>query len=56
MKFEIFKADGLFYFHIKAGNNKIVAQSEGYPQRKSAMKAIKSIQRGAGTAKVVELD
>lgn len=56
MKFEIFKESGQFYFHIKAGNNKIVAQSEGYPQRKSALKAIKAIKKGAGTAKVVELD
>jgi len=35
--FSIFKGrDGLFYWHIKAKNGEIVAQSEGYRTEQSA--------------------
>jgi uncharacterized protein YegP (UPF0339 family) len=47
-KFEIFKGkDGQWYFHLKAKNNKIIAHSEGYRNKKSCYKAIHSIRDNA---------
>lgn len=42
MTFEIFKdSKSLFRFRIRSGNNKIVAQSEGYKTKQSAIRTIK---------------
>lgn len=42
-KFTVFQgADKLWYFHITASNGKIIAQSEGYTRRRSAVQAILS--------------
>lgn len=47
MKFEVFQGkNGQFYFRIVSGNNKIVAVSEGYTQKKSALQTINSIYLG----------
>lgn len=47
MKFEVFQGkNGQFYFRIVSGNNKTVAVSEGYTQKKSVLKTIKSIYLG----------
>lgn len=47
MKFEIFQGkNSQFYFRIVSGNNKTVATSEGYTQKKSVLKTIKSIYLG----------
>lgn len=47
MKFEVFQGkNGQFYFRIVSGNNKTVATSEGYTQKKSVLKTIKSIYLG----------
>jgi uncharacterized protein YegP (UPF0339 family) len=56
MKFEIFKGgDGLFYFHFKARNGKIMFQSEGYKQKAKAFSAVYLIQQEADYAEVVEV-
>lgn len=42
MTFEIFKdSRSLFRFRIRSRNNKIVAQSEGYKTKQSAIRTIK---------------
>ena len=47
MKFEVFQGkNGQFYFRIVSANNKTVATSEGYTQKKSVLKTIKSIYLG----------
>ena len=44
MKFELFKGrDGQFYFNIVSTNGQVVASSEGYTQKKSAIQTITSI-------------
>ena len=44
MKFELFKGrDEQFYFNIVSTNGKVVASSEGYTQKKSAIQTITSI-------------
>lgn len=51
MYFEIFKSDSnsQYYFHIKSSNHKIVAQSEGYTSKSSAMNTIDSIKKNIST-------
>lgn len=62
MKFELFKGrDGQFYFNIVANNNEVVASSEGYTQKKSAIKTITSIvqsiaQSYSGSEKIQVID
>lgn len=34
-----------WYFHIKANNGKIIAQSEGYKNKKGCLKSAKSLQK-----------
>ena len=47
MEFEVFQGkNGQFYFRIVLDNYKIVAVSEGYTQKQSAFKTIKSIYLG----------
>lgn len=47
-KFEIFKGkDDQWYFHLKAANNEIILASEGYKQKASAEKGIKSVKTNA---------
>ena len=46
MRFEILKsADNQFYFNIVSNNNQVVATSEMYTQKKSAVQTITSIIR-----------
>lgn len=41
-KFKIFTGkDGQFYFHLEAGNGKILLHSEGYTEKHNAVNAIK---------------
>jgi len=45
MRWEIFKGkNGQYYFRLKAANGEIVAQSEGYKQKQSAVNTIYSIE------------
>ena len=55
-KFEVKKRkDGQYYFNLKAGNGEIIATSEAYKQKASAMKGIDSVRRNAPDAKVVDV-
>lgn len=42
-----------WYFHLKASNGKIIAQSEGYNTKRSALNGIASIKKNAAKAKIV---
>jgi uncharacterized protein YegP (UPF0339 family)/menaquinone-dependent protoporphyrinogen IX oxidase len=48
-------ASGKFRFHLKAANGEIIAASQAYESRESAMNGIASIQRNAPLAKIVDL-
>lgn len=55
-KFEIKKRkDGQFQFNLKAGNGEIIATSEAYKQKASALKGIESVRKNAAEARVVDL-
>ncbi|VAW10945.1 UPF0339 protein YegP [hydrothermal vent metagenome] len=55
-KFEIKKRkDGQFQFNLKAGNGEIIATSEAYKQKASALKGIESVRKNAADARVVDL-
>jgi len=52
-KFEIYKDKGSkFRFRLKAGNGEIIAVGESYPEKKSVLKGIASIQKNAPIAKI----
>ncbi len=56
-KFEVFQGkDKQFYFHLKAANGEIIAASEGYTTRQSALHGIQSIRENAETAQIIELN
>lgn len=53
MKFVVKKtSNGQFRFNLVAGNGQVVATSESYKRKDSAMNTIASIQKSAGSAKV----
>jgi len=55
-KFEIKKRkDGQFQFNLKAGNGEIIATSEAYKQKASALKGIESVRKNSADARVVDL-
>ena len=43
-----------YRFNLKAANGEIIASGESYPDKKSCLKGIASIQKNAGTAKIVD--
>lgn len=45
-RIEVFNSNGYWYFHILARNGKIVAPSEGYSRRGSALKTASQIGGG----------
>ena len=51
-KFEVFKSKNKWYFHLKASNGQIIADSEAYNTKQGALKGIASVQRFAGIAKI----
>jgi uncharacterized protein YegP (UPF0339 family) len=54
--FEIlFDAAGKFRFHLKAANGQIIAVSQSYGTKESAIKGIASIKKNAPTAKIADL-
>lgn len=57
MKFEVFqnKENKQFFFHLRANNNKVVLQSEGYANKKDALDTIRTIRWGAFFARVIDL-
>lgn len=56
-KIEIFKSvrDRNFYFRVKARNNEIIAQSEGYLTKQGARTGIRSLIKNLLFSKIVEL-
>ncbi|MCA1671850.1 MAG: YegP family protein [Actinobacteria bacterium] len=55
MRFIVRKASNAqYYFNIVAGNNEVVATSETYHQKASALSTIQSIKSSAGGAEVVD--
>ncbi|MFJ4224185.1 YegP family protein [Microbacterium sp. NPDC089695] len=56
-KFELYtdKA-GEYRFRLKAGNGEVIAISEGYSSKSSALNGIDSVRRNAADAEVVEVD
>jgi uncharacterized protein YegP (UPF0339 family) len=54
-KFEIFKdVRGEYRFHLRAGNEEIIASSEGYKSKAAAENGIKSVQTNAPGATVAD--
>lgn len=54
MKFTITKSDdGQWYYYISSANGQVMLVSETMKAKKSCLKAIKSIQAKAATAKIV---
>jgi uncharacterized protein YegP (UPF0339 family) len=45
---------GQYHFNLMAANGKVIASSESYPDKQSAMKGIASIVKNAPTAKIVD--
>jgi uncharacterized protein YegP (UPF0339 family) len=43
-----------YRFNLKASNGEIIASGESYPDKKSALKGIASIQKNAVSAKIVD--
>lgn len=55
-KFELYtdKA-GEYRFRLKAGNGEVIAVSEGYSSKSSALNGIDSVRRNAADAQIVEI-
>jgi hypothetical protein len=52
-KFVLKKGDsGKFHFNLLAGNGQVVATSQAYESKESALNGIKSVQTNAPSAKV----
>jgi len=55
-KYELYKSsNGEYRFRLKAGNGEVIATSEGYSTKASALGGIDSVKRNADS-EVVELD
>ena len=54
-KFELKTAkDGQVYFNLKAGNGEIIASSELYKSKASALNGIESVRKNAADAELVD--
>ena len=54
-RFEIIKGrDGQYYFHFKAPNGQIVAQSEGYTSKQSCQYGINCVRQHAHMAEIID--
>ncbi|HET7279898.1 MAG TPA: YegP family protein [Dermatophilaceae bacterium] len=52
-KFELYSdASGKFRFRLKAGNGQVIAVSEAYESKASALNGIESVRKNATDAKV----
>lgn len=55
-KFEVYSDKaGKTRFRLKAGNGEIIAASEAYESKSSALKGIESVRKNAADAEVVDL-
>lgn len=56
-KFELWVDKGGDYrWNLKAGNGEVIATSQGYASRASALNGIDSVRRNAAEADVVEIE
>lgn len=56
-KFELYKdAAGKYRFRLKASNGQVIAASQGYASRKSALEGIESVKKHAREADTVEVE
>lgn len=56
-KFELYKdAVGKYRFRLKASNGQVIAASQGYASRKSALEGIESVKKHAPEAETVEVE
>ncbi len=55
-EFEYWKSpkDGMWYFHLKAPNNEIIAHSEGYATMQNCLDGINSVKNYAPNATINE--
>ncbi len=54
LRFEYGKnIDGLWYWHIKAGNGEIIAEGEGYKLRSNILKVYGVLVSGMSTAELI---
>ena len=54
-KFTVFKDKaGKFRFNLKAANGEIIAASESYPDKKTALKGIASVVKSSAAATIVD--
>ena len=55
-RFEYWKSpkDGLWYFHLVAPNNEIVAQSQGYTTKDNCINGVNAIKKYSQTASIDE--
>ncbi len=55
-KFELYTdKKGEYRFRLKAGNGEVIAVSEGYTTKASALNGIESVRKNAADGKVVEV-
>lgn len=55
-KFELYTdASGKYRFRLKAGNGEVIAVSEAYATKASALNGIESVKKNAPDASVVEV-
>lgn len=56
-KFELWVDKGGDYrWNLKAGNGEVIATSQGYASKASALNGIDSVRRNAADAEVVEIE
>ena len=53
-KFKCWKSekDGLWYFHLRADNDEIIVQSEGYETKDGCLNGVNSVKHNAPNAEV----
>jgi len=55
-KFELYRdSAGKYRFRLKASNGQVIATSQGYVSRKSALDGIEAVRKHAAQALIVEL-
>ena len=56
-KFELYTdSAGKYRFRLKASNGQVIASSQGYASKKSALDGIASVRKHAPDAEVVEIE
>jgi uncharacterized protein YegP (UPF0339 family) len=54
-KFEVYKdKKGQFRWRLKAGNNEVIATSEGYTTKSACLKGIESVKKNAPKAETLD--